>query len=232
MTTRIEFADISAAENGWEPSLVFEQVVTIMAVGEGSQAKFNPIDTILYEPGATPYNSFTTRLRRRIRRGVRRLLRRPAERREGLLHVWNYPDLATGVKATADTFAGWPAVAKAITSGADVQTVITAVNAADGDQSNYYDQYVQPVLERWPWEGQRLIAGTEPPPPLPAKVEKMLVGRVTGTVGPLYLIQPGPTAAHLFVKRVLSKAEESRTSELGMTIRDYSEEFLNEIPNI
>ena len=151
MTTRIDFADLVSIENDWEPSLAMEQVVTIMAVGEGSQARFNPIDTILPEPGATPYNSLTTRLRLRLRRRVRKLLGRPAERREGLLHVWNYVSVDQGAKATAATFAGWPEVVKAITSGADVQTIITAVNAADGDQSNYYDQYVQPVLERWSW---------------------------------------------------------------------------------
>ena len=218
MTTRIEFADMVSVYNKWKPSLVLEQVLTIMAVGEGSQALFNPIDTILYLPGATPYNSFS--------HGP------PEPPWNGKLHVWNYVSVEQGVQATAETYAGWPKVVAALQSGASVQAVIDAVNASDGVQEGYYNQYVLPVLERWSWEGYVLIAGTEPPPPLPAKVEKMLVGRVTGTVGPLYLIQPGPTATHLFVKRVLSKAEESVTSELGMTIRDYSEEFLNEIPNI
>ena len=159
MTTRIDFADLVSIENDWEPSLAMEQVVTIMAVGEGSQARFNPIDTILPEPGATPYKSFTTRLRLRLRRRVASSWGARLER-EGLLHVWNYVSVDQGAKATAATFAGWPEVVKAITSGGDIQTIITAVNAADGDQSNYYNQYVQPVLERWSWEGNVLIAGS------------------------------------------------------------------------
>ena len=47
---------------------------------EGSQAEWNPLDTTQYEEGATAYNTFGNDQ-----------------------HVWNYPNLETGVKATAST---------------------------------------------------------------------------------------------------------------------------------
>ncbi len=50
------------------------------AAGEGSCAAFNPLDTTQPEPGATPFNTLP-----------------------GGGHVWNYPSLDTGVRATVET---------------------------------------------------------------------------------------------------------------------------------
>lgn len=46
---------------------------------EGTGARFNPFAVIQPAPGATPYNTF-----------------------DGDLHVWNYPDFETGVRATVE----------------------------------------------------------------------------------------------------------------------------------
>lgn len=54
-------------------------LVAVMA-GEGSHAHWNPLDTTLPRPGATPYNNIP-----------------------GGIHVWNYPDAHTGVQATIAT---------------------------------------------------------------------------------------------------------------------------------
>lgn len=50
---------------------------------EGSAARYNPLDTTQEEAGATPFNTFESN-------GV-------------TLHVWNYPDEETGVRATVQT---------------------------------------------------------------------------------------------------------------------------------
>lgn len=50
---------------------------------EGSAAQYNPLDTTQHEEGATEYNSF--------------------ESGGSTLHVWNYPDEATGIRATVTT---------------------------------------------------------------------------------------------------------------------------------
>lgn len=49
---------------------------------EGSAAQYNPLDTTQHEEGATEYNTFGD---------------------HGEMHVWNYPDEATGVRATVTT---------------------------------------------------------------------------------------------------------------------------------
>lgn len=50
---------------------------------EGSDAEFNPLDTTWHEEGATPYNSF--------------------ESNGQTMHVWNFPNEETGVRATVST---------------------------------------------------------------------------------------------------------------------------------
>lgn len=49
---------------------------------EGSAAQYNPLDTTQHEEGATEYNTFGD---------------------HGEMHVWNYPNEATGVRATVIT---------------------------------------------------------------------------------------------------------------------------------
>lgn len=56
-------------------------LVAVM-IGESSRAAWNPMDTTLRRPGATPYNTFGD---------------------SGALHVWDYPTAASGVSATVAT---------------------------------------------------------------------------------------------------------------------------------
>jgi hypothetical protein len=211
LTSRIAFADFVAIKRGVAPSLLFEQVLTVMATGEGNNvssfAQFNPIDTEWYLPGATPYNS---------------------------VNVWNYPNLATGVLATALTFNGWPLFRDAIAQpNATVASVIVAVNESDGDQSAYYSQFVDPVLARWPHIGEILVAGSSMFPAPPERELPMVV-QLTGTKGPLWLVQAGGAApAPLLIRRTLSVAEEAQLcgpGGLGFPILNWTQAQLAGIP--
>ena len=61
----------------------------------GCVGGWNPLDTTLYEPGATNFNTF-----------------------DGNLHVRNYLNAAEGAQATAATIAGYPLITAALRSGA------------------------------------------------------------------------------------------------------------------
>jgi hypothetical protein len=63
---------------------------------ENTTAAFNPLATTQGEPGATNFNSFGP---------------------NGEYHVKNYPDLNTGVKATADTIQQYPSIVSALQGG-------------------------------------------------------------------------------------------------------------------
>jgi hypothetical protein len=60
----------------------------------GCVGRYNQLDSTLYEPGATAFNTFS-----------------------GSLHVWNYPDAAEGAQATAATISGYPGITAALRSG-------------------------------------------------------------------------------------------------------------------
>jgi hypothetical protein len=170
VTTRIEFADAMSAKAGWPVSLGLEQALSTMAVGEGSQATFNPTDTILFETDATPYNSFGPR---------------------GAYHVWNYPDLVTGVLATVATFKGWAGVQAACLIGASAADIIGEVDqVAEGHPTTFYAEFLPTVLDTWPQEGLVLIAGSVPDPP-----EEEYPSMVYVTVSN----PPAKTVAHWYV---------------------------------
>jgi hypothetical protein len=61
----------------------------------GTVGQWNPLDSTLYEPGSTAFNTFG-----------------------GGLHVWNYPDASAGAHATALTIEGYPQITAALRSGA------------------------------------------------------------------------------------------------------------------
>lgn len=66
---------------------------------EGSDAHFNPFDTTLWQPGATPYNTFY-------------INHRP-------FHVWNYNSMESGIRATMETMREdyYPAIRRALHAG-------------------------------------------------------------------------------------------------------------------
>lgn len=60
----------------------------------GSVGQWNPLDSTLYAPGSTAFNTFG-----------------------GGIHVWSYPDAASGAGMTARTVAGYPGITAALRSG-------------------------------------------------------------------------------------------------------------------
>lgn len=64
----------------------------------GSVGQWNPLDTTLYEPGATTFNTFYSN--------------------GSPIHVWNYPNATEGAQVTAVTLTGYPRIVSALRSGA------------------------------------------------------------------------------------------------------------------
>ena len=185
MTSRIAFADLVSADMGQAPSLLFEQVISTMATGEGNNvssfAQFNPIDTEWALPGSTPYNS---------------------------AGVQNFPTLAMGVEATALTFGGWPVVMTALRMpGASVASVINAVDASDGVGGGYYARFVSSVLARWPAPGLVLVAGSSATPNTPERRAVLVVDQ-SQPKGPYWWVTP-------FGKQVLSVSDLHRADVGG-----------------
>jgi len=77
---REHFYHMLLAELGAPVNAANVRALTAWGECEGSAAQFNPLDTTQHEPGATEYNTFGNDQ-----------------------HVWNYPDEATGVRATVTT---------------------------------------------------------------------------------------------------------------------------------
>lgn len=82
-TTRLFYARALLVAGGCWVEPEREQVLVAVMTGEDSTAWWNPLDTTLDAPGATPYNSFGP---------------------NGSYHVWNYPNAKEGVSATLRTF--------------------------------------------------------------------------------------------------------------------------------
>lgn len=144
MGTWHDFFTRVCVSKGWPPTVAAVQAGCVVAVGENNTARFNPISTILPEPGSTPYNTFGD---------------------HGQYHVWNFPDEATGIKATADTWAGWPGVVRAIRDNATVQEIIAQIDeVCMGTPTSYYAQFIDKVLAEWPAVGNTLVVGTTATP--------------------------------------------------------------------
>lgn len=73
-------------------------------------ARYNPFATTQSKPGCTAFNTFGDP--------------------NNPLHVWNYPDWATGVEATVDTLVNgyYAPILDALTNGHDAQAVVDAVH--------------------------------------------------------------------------------------------------------
>lgn len=82
---RLAFARAVLFDGHFQRGPAYEMCLVAVMAAENSEARWNPMDTTLAEPGATPYNSFGP---------------------GGLSHVWNYPNAETGVKATVATLLG------------------------------------------------------------------------------------------------------------------------------
>jgi len=78
-TTRLLFARAVLVRGDFQQGSEYEKSLVAIMAGEGSLAHWNPMDTTLPRPGATPYNSFG-----------------PNDSE----HVWNYASAHDGVEAT------------------------------------------------------------------------------------------------------------------------------------
>ena len=81
-TTRLFYARALLVAGGMQRGPQYEQALVAVMTGEDSAATWNPLDTTLPRPGATPYNSFGP---------------------NSDYHVWNYPTPAEGIAATLAT---------------------------------------------------------------------------------------------------------------------------------
>lgn len=81
-TTRLLYARAVIQTMKWDRTTAREMVLVAVMTGENSRAGWNPMDTTMPSPGATPYNSFGP---------------------HGEYHVWNYADARLGVEATCAT---------------------------------------------------------------------------------------------------------------------------------
>ena len=81
-TTRLKYARVILAHPSFVATPEHEKALVAVMASEGSAAHWNPLDTTLDMPGATPYNSFGP---------------------NGSEHVWNYPDARSGIMATVRT---------------------------------------------------------------------------------------------------------------------------------
>lgn len=79
---RLAFARAILVRGGLQRGNAYEKVLVAIMEGEGSLAHWNPLDTTLSCPGATPYNSFGD---------------------HGSEHVWNYARAQDGVNSTVLT---------------------------------------------------------------------------------------------------------------------------------
>lgn len=83
-TRRLFYARALLVAGHFQRSPAYEMALVAVMTAEDSLAGWNPLDTTLERPGATPYNSFGP---------------------GGTEHVWNYPDAVVGVQATLETMA-------------------------------------------------------------------------------------------------------------------------------
>jgi peptidoglycan hydrolase-like protein with peptidoglycan-binding domain len=150
--TREEFATDILHSGAWPDRLGAVQGLVAVMVGEDSEARWNPTDTTLYLPGATPFNSFGP---------------------NGEWHVWDYQSYADGVKATVETIKGLPPIVTALTmpdsvGGMAVFSAAHVVEAFDavwaGTPINLYQRTLGPVQASWPFLGEGLVSGSEVPP--------------------------------------------------------------------
>ena len=144
MTNVIDFANECAALAPWPATASWQQALATVKLVEGSSAHFNPLDSILYEPGASWYNSFGPR---------------------GQWHVMNYPDLSTGVRASVGTLHGWPNVVAVLEETGSAEQILNAIDqVAEGHPANVYAPALPQVLSSWPIYGLVLIPGSSPDP--------------------------------------------------------------------
>lgn len=141
-----EFAHALLTEGGFVDNDEHVLGIVAWAVAENSEARFNPLDTTQPEDGAEPFNTIPIQ--------------------GGEIHVWNYPDAPTGIKATLATLGNGhysevltelrtspgsaDALARAVGTTpwgtGDFSAVVAQVRAAP-------DQYLS-----------RLVAGSDPAP--------------------------------------------------------------------
>jgi hypothetical protein len=211
--SRLTFFSVMLAEAGWPVELPTLQALVTVSVAEhplGGGAAWNPIDTILPKPGATPYNTFGA---------------------QNSYHVWNYVSMEQGIQATIDTIAAWPLVEPLIASGtATAEAVCHGFDSSDGVGGGLYLHDLPWVLRFWSGYSATPIPG---PGPVIEEITTMLVVRLTGTTGPCWLLEPAPKPG-LFQRRgpltEAQLAEAAGPNGFGIPIRNYTQAQLTVAP--
>ena len=181
--SRIEFFERVLGQLAAPATPASLQALVAVAVGEGSAARWNPIDTILPMPGATPFNTFGP---------------------NGRYHVWDYPDAPTGILATARTITAWPVVLAALRDASSAALIIRAYDESDGVGGPLYDEVLPYVVGTWPRYGDVLVAGSVgPAPPATIGEPEMILFEypagtyyTTGGVGAKHVATPGDLVAY------------------------------------
>lgn len=108
---------------------------------EGGQAAYNPLNTTQGAPGATDYNS---------------------------VHVRNYPDQATGVRATVQTLVNgyYPHVVEGFRRGRDPYDICTGPASHELDVWGTHGSHVKAYLDA---NGGHHVDPTPAPPPRPTQ---------------------------------------------------------------
>jgi len=220
MTTRIAYYTMLLESKKWPVTLNGLQALVAVSTGEGDVCgAYNPINTILYKPGATAFNTFGP---------------------NGEYHVWNYPDLATGLEAVGQTIGAWPSVADAFSSGASALYILECYQASDGVGGNLYVDCLPEVQATWPAYGNVIVSGSgndpnPPPPPPPQGTDMKLVFAKGGAIGKLganswWLVgvdESGPFAWHIKTEAevkiweaILGPGESVSTSQFALVVHN------------
>jgi len=143
--TRIQFFETMLWQGNWRQTLSSLQALVAVATGEEGaypdSGDWNPINTILYKPGATPLNSFGP---------------------NGRYHVWNYPNENEGIQACVETIKGWPMVDAALTNQASALTIVRLYDESDGVGGHLYEDVLPLVQSTWPKYGNIQVPGQGP----------------------------------------------------------------------
>jgi hypothetical protein len=211
VTTRQEWATGYLAFCGWEMSAEKVLGIVAWAVAEGSDAKWNPLDTTEPAPGATDYNS---------------------------AHVKNYPSLQVGYEATLATMKNgyYPRILASLSdpSGGSALGLAAAVGSepwgtgnfsrivelVKADPAPYFDHVVagSGTTPPNPHPGP----GPNPPKPTTSEAQMMLV---ESSDGKTYLVS-GNTKVY-----IPDTPDSSNLYGIGIPVVKLTAAFVDTIPN-
>jgi len=127
---------------------------------EGGAAAYNPLNTTLWQPGCSNYNSFGP---------------------HGAYHVRNYPDAATGIRATVLTMENghYPHIVAGLRAGDSAYNIVRGAASGEMDTWGTGGRHVKV------WLDAHHAGNTRPPAPTPTHSHHV------------YVVRPGDTLAEI-----------------------------------